>query len=259
MNDRLKNYFWLGATVALFASAYAMVSYVGTFARVSEPASYRSFAVSGSGKAVAVPDVAEFTFSVITQGGKNVADLQKQNTEKVNKVIDFIKKNGVEPKDIKTESYNLDPQYQYFNCFANGQPCPPPEIVGYNVTQTVSVKARDFAKTGDLLAGAVQNGANSVSSLNFTVDDPTKLENEARAEAISKAKDKAQDIAKAGGFRLGRLLEISEGGSYPGPMPVLRFDEKAGYGGGLGAVPAPTIEPGSHEVRVEVSLRYEIE
>ncbi len=131
--------------------------------------------------------------------------------------------------------------------------------MGYNVTQTVSVKARDFAKTGDLLAGAVSNGANSVSSLNFTVDDPTKLENEARAEAISKAKDKAQDIAKAGGFRLGRLLEISEGGGYPGPMPVLRFDEKVGYGGGAEAAPAPVIEPGSHEVRVEVSLRYEIE
>src|SRR3989344_3768127 len=99
MNDKLKNYFWLGATVAIFASAYAMVSYVGTFARISEPTSYRSFVVSGSGKAVAVPDVAEFTFSVITQGGKNVADLQKQNTEKVNKVIDFMKKNGVESKD----------------------------------------------------------------------------------------------------------------------------------------------------------------
>ncbi len=244
--------------MALFAGAYASVSYVNSYGKSIEPSTFRSFAVSGEGKVVAVPDVAQFSFSVITQGGKNVADLQKQNTERVNKVIDFMKKNGIGAKDIKTERYNLEPRYQYFSCAEGGRVCPPPEIVGYSVTQTVSVKARDFNKTGELLAGAVSNGANSVSSLNFTVDDPTALQNQARKEAISRAKDKAGDIAKAGGFRVGRLLSIEEGGGFP-PIPIYRFDEKAGIGGGVEALPAPTIEPGSQEIAIIVTLRYEIE
>lgn len=261
MNDRLKNYFWLAATVALFAGAYSAMSYVDSYSKSIEPSTFRSFATTGEGKIVAVPDVANFTFSVITQGGKNVADLQKQNTEKVNKIIDFMKKNGVESKDIKTEGYNLEPRYQYFNCMGDGRACPPPEIVGYSVTQTVSVKARDFNKTGDLLAGAVGNGANSVSSLNFTVDDPTQLQNKAREEAISKAKQKARDIARAGGFKVGRLLSIDEGGSYPVPMFDRLSEAKGGFGGGLESMPfpAPTLEPGSQDIVVNVTLRYEIE
>ena len=83
------------------------------------------------------------------------------------------------------------------------------------------------------------------------------MENEARAEAVSKAKTKAEALADAAGFRLGRLLSIDEGG--PGPI-----FEKYGRGGDLAyataaaSAPAPTIEPGSQEVLVALTLRYEI-
>ena len=93
--------------------------------------------------------------------------------------------------------------------------CPPPEIVGYSITQTVSVKVRNFEKIGDLLSGIVDNGANSVSGISFTVDNSTKLENEARKNAMTEAKEKAKAVAEAGGFRLGRLLSVEEGGQYP--------------------------------------------
>lgn len=260
MNDKIKNYFWVAATVALLAGSYGAVSYVKSYAKSIQPTSFRSFAVSGEGKSVSVPDVAEFSFSVITEGGKNVADLQKQNTEKVNKAIDYVKSQKVDSKDIKTVGYSLEPRYQYFNCYGgDGRPCPPPEIVGYSVQQTVSVKARDFTKVGDILAGVVQNGANSVSSLNFTMDDPTSSENAARQEAIRKAKEKAQDVAKAGGFTLGRLISIEEGYS---AMPMYALGKGGGIGGGAPdavAMPAPAIEPGSQETIINVTLRYEIE
>lgn len=136
-------------------------------------------------------------------------------------------------------------------------PCLPPEISGYTVQQSVSVKARDFTKVGSMLADVVTSGANSVSQLNFTMDDPTEVQSQARAEAIQKAKVKAKSIAKAGGFRLGKLLSIEEGGIAP-----------MYYGYGMGgiekqsldsmAAPAPAIEAGSQEVKVNVTLRYEI-
>lgn len=260
MNENIKNYFWGIVAIVLVVVALSAVSYVRTYARSVEPSSFRSFSVQGEGKAVIIPDVAQFTFSVITEGGKDITGLQKENTEKANKAIAFIKSKGVVDKDIKTQHYGVEPRYQYSNCTrplgsAEGEVCPPPEIVGYTVEQTVLVKARDFTIVGDLLSGVVERGANSVSQLSFTIDDPTEVENEARAEAIARAKAKAENMAEAGRFRIGRLLSIEEGG-YIQPVYYGKTFE-GGYGGD-GAAPSPSIEPGSEDVRVNVVLRYEI-
>lgn len=256
MSEKIKDYVGVAIIISLLLVGASAWSYVKSYSKQIEPGSFRSFSVSGEGKVVAVPDVAQFTFSVITEGGKNVADLQKQNTEKVNRAIEFVKKNSVDAKDIKTQQYNIEPRYQYSSCPRNAGVCPPPEIVGYTIRQVVLVKVRDFGKVGDLISGIVQNGANSVSGLQFTIDDPTKVQNEARAEAIAKAKEKAKSIAEAGGFSLGQLLSIDEG-SMPYPM-YERFAVTKEMGGGADSAPSPIIEPGSEEILVTVTLRYEI-
>ncbi len=259
MDEKIKIHYGLKwALVAILAVfAYASLSYVNTYSKSIEPSAFRSFSVSGEGKVVAIPDVVQFTFSVITEGGMDLANLQAENTGKTNKIIDFIKSQGVEDKDIKTESYNVQPRYQYYQCNRifiedGADPCPPAEIVGYTISQTVLVKARDFSKVGEFLAGAVENGANSVSQLSFTIDDRNAIENQAREQAIKKAKEKAKSIAEAGGFRLGRLLSIEEGGFTP--YPVFRTMEAVGDAGAK----APIIEPGSNEITSNVVLKYEI-
>lgn len=266
-----KNFYHLGIVLALLIFAFSAVSYVRTYARSVEPSSFRSFNVMGEGRVVTVPDIARFTFDVITQGGKDLGELQTANTQKVNGAISFVKSKGVDAKDVKTEGYNVEPRHQNVVCQPReigilGSPaiypevpkvCPPPEIVGYTVRQTVSVKVWDFDVIGDLLSGVVQNGANSVSQLSFTIDDPTGVENKARAEAIVKAKAKAEALAEAGGFKIGRLLSISESGIQP--YAYEQYAKAAGFGvGGDIAVPAPIIEPGSQDVRVQMYLTYEI-
>ena len=192
----------------LVVFALCAVFSVYFYSQSIQPDSYRSFAVSGVGEAITVPDVAQFSFGVLTQGGLNIQELKNQNSEKINKIIKFLKDNGVDKKDIKTQNYNLNPRYTYFPC-EDREECKPPEISGYSINQTVLIKVRDFDKTGELLSGVVENGANNVSRLSFIIDDPTSAQNKARAEAIQKAKDKAKSIAKAGGFRLGKLLSIN--------------------------------------------------
>jgi len=258
MNQKIRDI--LGAVLvgSLVLVSVAIGFYVYAYSRSTEPTSFRSFTVSGNGKIVAVPDVAEFSFSVITEGGTDIATLQKTNTEKINAAIKFVKEKGTKEKDIKTEGYNISPRYQYSNCIG-GQVCPPPEISGYSVQQSVLVKVRDFGMAGDIIAGVVKNGANSVSQLSFTIDDKTAVENEARAEAIDKAKVKAKILAKVGGFRLGRLLSIEEVGTPSDPSPYYAY----GMGGGNEmmknvAAPAPVIEPGSQEVNITMNLQYEI-
>lgn len=264
--ERGKAILYIAISVVLIVVAYGIISYVRTYSRSIEPSSFRSFSVSGEGKVVAKPDVAQFSFSVVTQGGKDIGALQKDNTERVNRAIALAKTQGVEDKDIKTEYYSVEPRYQYFSCPPTpiydtrgiAQPCPPSEIVGYTVSQTVQVKIRNFDKTGDILSGVVTAGANSVSQLFFTIDDPAALESEARTQAIEEAQKKAEAIATAGKFSIGRLLAIEEGGYLP---PVyFRGTEAMGKGGdAVMASPAPTVEPGSQEIRVTVTMRYEID
>ncbi len=212
-----------------------------------------------------VPDIAQTSFGIVVEGGKDLGALQKQFTEKGNKVVAFVKSQGVDAKDVKTENYSLEPRYQYYDCGtriyapsgAGGKPCPPPEIVGYTLRENITVKMRNFEKIGAIMKGGVDSGANTVAGLSFTIDDPTKVESEARGKAITEAKDKAQAVAAAGGFSLGRLLGIEEGGNQN-----YRYDY-APKSMSMGAVmseaaPAPTIEAGSKDVIINVTLRYEI-
>ena len=258
MDNRLKNILGIAGVVVLAVFAYASIVYVQTYSRAIEPSSFRSFSVSGKGEVTAIPDVARFTFSVITEGGTDIAQLQSENVEKTNNAITFVKARGVEDKDIKTRGFNINPRYQRFSCPRDGGVCPPSKITGYTITQTVQIKVRDFAIVGDIIAGVVDNGANSVSQLSFTIDDPEELQAQAREKAIQKAQKKAKEIAKVGGFRVGRILSLQEGGGFiPSPFFAERafgFDEAVPQ-----AISVPTIEAGSQEIVVTVTLIYEIQ
>lgn len=256
MEQKAKQYALIGVGVAALIFSLAAWAYVDAYSKSIQPSSFRSFSVSGEGKVISVPDVAKFTFSVITQGGKNLGELQKKNIGLMNEAIVYVKDQGVLEKDVKTESFNVEPRYQYYACREGA--CPPAEIVGYTVTQTVGVKVRDFEKAGDILSGVVTHGANNVSGLQFTIDDPSMVMAKAREQAIQKAKEKASQIADAGGFSLGRLLGISEGGYQPVYDNYLRNAKVMNMSeSGLGGA-APSIEAGSQDVIVNISLQYEI-
>jgi hypothetical protein len=259
MNKYIKNGLGIAGVILGVMLGWSALSYADSFSKSIEPSSFRSFTVSAEGEEIAVPDVAEFSFSVITEGGKDLAALQEENTEKVNKAVEFVKANGIESKDIKTSAYQVSPRYETSNCYgvySDGRICPPPQIVGYTVTSSSSVKVRDFSKVGDILSGVVSNGANSVSQLSFAIDDPTSVTGKARNEAIAKAMEQADSVASAAGFRVGRLLSISENGGY---YPIYRSSLSKDIGVAEASyAPSPVIEPGSETVTVSVMMTYEI-
>lgn len=262
MDENIKNYLGVAMIFGIFLVLAVGFWYVAVFSKSVLPE--RQFSVNGEGKVVATPDIAQISFGVLTQGGKNLADLQKQNSDKANSIIAFLKESGIEAKDIKTEFYNISPRYQSFRCpppiISETEaesiipPCRPAEIVGYSINQSVSVKIRDLNKTGDILEGVVGKGANNLSGPIFTLDEPTQLRNQARQEAINKARETALATAKAGGFRLGKLISIQEGFYFPPYLSEFYAKEV----GGLGGDTSPIIEPGSQEIRVNVTLIYEI-
>jgi len=117
------------------------------------------------------------------------------------------------------------------------------------------VKVRDFAKIGDVLTKATENGANLIDDFQFTVEDEAKAKQTARTEAIKKAKEKAGQIAKETGLKLGRIVNIYEG-FYYNPTANLA-NAKYEMGGGSPS-PAADIQPGTQEITVTTSLVYRV-
>jgi hypothetical protein len=214
------------------------------------PLTQYTITISGEGKVTAAPDVAMVSVGVQTEK-KLVKDAQTENNNKMNAITKAIKDLGIEAKDIKTENYSVYPKYDYSR--VTGQS----NIVGYTVSQSVSVKIRDLDKVGSVLAKAGELGANTVGGVNFTVDDPEKLQSEARQKAIDNAKEKAGILFKNLGVTVGRIVSFDEYGNR-GIMPIYAKEAYGIGGGGDVAIPAPDIQPGTTEIISNVNLTFEI-
>ena len=241
-------------TVVLVVLSLAAVGYVYQYGRsVNQTYPNRTFTVSGEAKMETSTDIATFTASVVTEGGNNVAEIQQQNVDKMNVINAFLKEQGVEKKDLKTSQYALSPRYSYQNCDGRSA-CPPPSISGYTLTQTLTVKVRNLEPLGTILSGIIEKGANSVSGISFAVDDDTDARQKARTEAIAKAQKEARNIARAGNFRVGKLISIYEDS---GVTPDYSMNY-SGMGGAAEIKATPTIEPGIQSGKVRINLTYEI-
>ena len=217
-----------------------------------------TISVSGYGEAFGAADIATFSFSVVSEKS-TVAAAQTDATDKINAITKYLKDAGIAEKDIQTTDYSVNPQYDYVSQACTSGYCPGGRQVlrGYQVRQSTTVKVRDTAKAGDLLTGAGGKGATEVSGLNFTFDDPNKLQDEARGKAIADAKAKADALAKQLGVTLVRVVSFNEnGGGYPTPMYYAK-DTAVGMGGAEPAR-APEISVGQNKVQSNVSVTYEI-
>lgn len=208
-----------------------------------------SISVSAQGKVAATPDMAVVTVGLLTQGTTS-QEVKDENTKKVNAIIEFIKKQGVDPKDIQTEQFYFYPQQDWQS--AKGT------IIGYQGNQTITVKVhgidKDQTKLEKILDGSINAGANQIQNVSLSFEDPDNLRQQARKEAISKAKEKAQELAQEAGLKLGKVLSVSESGVI---SPIMYADKtmSAGMGGGEGV---PNIEPGNQDVVETMTVTFEV-
>ncbi len=205
-----------------------------------------TFSVSGQGKITMVPDIAVVSVGVTAQG-PTVTRVQQELNTKMNAVTDAIKKLGVDAKDIRTSYYNINPTYDYSSDTRR--------ITGYQANSNLTVKVRKIDTANNVIDAATANGANEVGGITFDVDDKTKAENQAREEAVKDAKSKAEAAARTAGFRLGRVVNYSEGGG-AAPRPVM-YDAAKSLPMAGGGEPTQ-VEPGTSELNVSVTLSYEI-
>jgi hypothetical protein len=202
--------------------------------------------ISGEGKVSAVPDIAKISLGVQTEKSK-VADAQKENSDKMNKIITELKGMGIEEKDLRTSDYSVYPTYDWIN----GKQI----LRGYQITQTAEIKIRNLELVSQVVAKAAELGANQVGGLTFTIDEPEQLRQQAREKALANAKTKAEALAVAAGVGLGKLVSFTEeSGS---PSAYLAYNDYSAKAMGGGSV-APVIESGSQDVIVYITVTYEV-
>jgi uncharacterized protein YggE len=158
---------------------------------------------------------------------------------------------GVADKDIRTVNFSVYSQ-------TKPEPVPAgsaePAQINYTVDNTVSVTLRDPGKLGNLLQAALDKGANSVQSVTYSVDDPSKAMDEARKKAMEDARSQATELATAASVQLGKVITVSENVSIP--QPVYAAPSYGKGGGGAGAVPTSA---GMLEVQAQLTVVFAIE
>lgn len=240
-----------GVIIIFFLSLFAFVKLVGPIPfSVSSITTEKSdfFTVTGEGKVTVTPDIAVVSVGVTSQG-TSVKLAQKDLNIKMDAISKAVKQLGVDAKDIKTENYSINPRYDYQESVQR--------IIGYDANSSLTIKVRDMDKANDVIDASTGNGANQVNGISFDVDDRDTLENEARVLAVADAKKKAELAAKTVGFTLGTIVNYSEGVNNDGPVPRMMSAKSAMEAGGDRAVPS-TIEPGSNEIIIQVSLSYQL-
>jgi uncharacterized protein len=207
-----------------------------------------TLSVSAEGKVEQAPDVADIQTGVLTQA-TTASEAMRQNADRMSRVVTALKKAGVESRDIQTSGLNLNAQYRY----ADNQP---PQLVGYQAVNNVSVRVRDLPKMGRIIDTLVGEGANQINGPSFRLDKPEPALDLARANAVKTARDRAQLYASAAGMRVKRILSISESGAYappPYPMPMVRAQSM------MKESADTPVAPGEVSMTVNVNVTFELE
>lgn len=218
----------------------AAVLWPQPLAAQSSNAAPRQITVVGEGQATAPPDTASVQIGVQTDAATAREALSANNTQ-MRALIAKLQELGIAERDLQTSGFSIYPRYSN-----DGR-----QVIGYQVSNLVTVKIRQLAQAGTLLDQVVDVGANQINGISFLIDDPAPLQQTARQAAIADARRRAEAMAQAAGVQLGPILAISETISAP-PVPYPMTTARAQD---AGSVP---VQPGEQTITAQVQISFEL-
>lgn len=203
----------------------------------------RTITVTGEASVARPPDMATVMIGV-TSVADTAAGALAANSADMQAVIERLKASGVGAGDLQTTGLSVNPNWSSYSSSSSRN-----KIDGFTATNMLTVGIRDLDALGAVLDAVVADGANTLNGVTFGLVDPRPALDEARREAVSDARARAEVIAAAAGVTLGDLVSVSEGGSFGGgPAPMYRADSAS--------VP---IERGEVSYQANVTLVWELE
>ena len=206
-----------------------------------------TIAVSGTGLVTGTPDTLIIDLGVQVLR-PSVDEAAGEAARLAQAVIDALKAQGVDEKDIQTTNYSIYPEYDYRNDAQT--------LRGYRVSNTVSVKVRNLDSAGAVIDAATAAGGDDtiVNNIRFDLEADGALITAAREAAWNDARAKAEQLAELAEVRLGKAVTISENSS-ASPPPIVYAEERAGV-----AFDAATpIQAGESQVSVVITVQFAIE
>jgi len=234
------------AALALGTGLFALIALPGA-SMADETPPPRTMTVSGQGEVKAAPDEAVLSAGVVTQARSAAAALAA-NSRAMNGVFDALKRIGIPDKSVQTSDFSVTAQYQTDQHGNTTQ-----KIIGYQVSNNVTVVVDDLGKLGSAIDALVTSGANSMGDIAFTFRDPKQLLTEARAEAVKDALQRANTYASAAGVMLGPITSIGENGDIA-PRPMMRKMMTMSAANDL----ATPVAAGEDSITAGVSITFEI-
>ena len=205
--------------------------------------------VIGHAHTEVVPDYAVLTLAVVTERPTAIA-AASANAAAAQAVIDEVKAQGIDAKDVQTSDISLNPVYDNVaDAVGRGTT---QKLRGYQARNGLTIRVRALAKAGALAASLIDKGANEFQGISFGFSHEDELNARLNDAAMRDALRAAQAYLPAAGVSLGRVLEIApndEGGYRP------RVFARAA---GLAADAAVPIVPGSLSYDLQVRVTWEL-
>jgi uncharacterized protein YggE len=235
---------------AAFAGA-ALMAMAAPLAADDSSQPKRTMVLTGHGEVTSEPDLATVTLGVVREA-KTARAALSANNQAMAEVISAVTGAGIAQKDVQTSNFSVSPKYHYPKQKSTGEQ-PAPRIVGYTVSNSVTVTIRDLDKLGEVLDSVVSAGSNQINGVTFSIAEPKPLRNEARKLATQDAIAKAELFAEAARVELGPIISISEHFIHvPPPQP------KYARTMAMEAADAVPIARGEHEISAQVNMTWEI-
>ena len=239
-----------GCAAGSGAQANAGAVAVGTQASSADTGFFGTITAEGEGKVSAVPDIAQLSLRVTTQGA-DAKTAKDENTKLYNQVVEFLKGEGIAEGSLQTENVYLNPVYDWSG---NTQ-----TLTGYSMETDLLVSDIPVDQLSGLLDKAVDAGINGIQSVTYMCSAYDEKYNEALQLAVENAKSKADAIAAAGGISAGTMQSVSEYGA----NTAARYTNAVSARSMAAAESAPAMDmavmPGELEITARVSASFEIQ
>lgn len=180
--------------------------------------------VVGNVEVKEIADQVSLSFSIKGTGStlRSAVENADAQTQNLNQILIQL---GVKPRNISTSGFYSGANYGDEALFSSSR--------DYKASITTVIKIDSIALLEPVLFSICEEGIEHLSQLTFSLKDEASVRRHARIDATLKAKEKAEDIAKALGVTLGKVLDVQEvqqtqvqplrAVSYPNPFnPVIR-------------------------------------
>ncbi|MDZ4762824.1 MAG: SIMPL domain-containing protein [Alphaproteobacteria bacterium] len=235
----------LAAACASAPAALAQMPPQGMNPPMSSIQPETTITLTGRGTVDHAPDIAMISLGVQVEA-ETASAAMTQQAEKMNGVLAAVKASGVADRDMQTSNLSLNPVYDYPN---NQRP----RLRAYAASNQLTIKVRDLANLGRTLDAVVKAGGNTINGVSFGIDKPEAFQNEARVSAIKDAATRAELYAQAVGYRVKRIVTVTENEYYAPPMPMMMNQRME-----MDAANATPVAAGEVSLTATVSVMFEL-